>query len=565
MPTRDELYTALRNADAAGDTAAATRLASHIRSTQSAANATPKPQEKAGGIGQGIGNLAAGAIRGAGSIGATLLAPLDMARDALDGKGLSLESNRQRRAGIDGGLQLLGAEPDSMLYQGGKLAGEIAGTAGAGGILAQGARAAGASPAFVRALATSGMRAGGPGTGALRNLGMRSLGGAASGAAAAGLANPEDAGLGALIGGGMPGGMLAAGALGRKVGSFVAGPQIPAELQARVAAARVAGYVIPPTQANPTLLNRSMEGFAGKLSTAQNASAKNQGVTNKLAAKAVGAADLSESALAAVRERAGAAYDEIKQVGQFVADDTFKDAISKAGAMSDKMKANFPHLVNDDVEGLVKSLDLPGFDSESTIEAIKQFRFEGSANKASMEPAKKALGAAQMKISNALEDLIDRNLQQAGSPEMLTNYRAARTTFAKLYDIEKAMNTTTRSIDPAKVAKLLDKGRPLTGELREIADFTKAFPKASKATEGMGSLPQTSPLDYAAAGGLSAATLNPWMMTGVVARPAARAMALSNVIQNRLLPGTPGHLERLLEDQRVRQLAYRSAPLLGRD
>ena len=49
-------------------------------------------------------NLVGGAVRGAGSIGATILAPYDMARDALDGKGLSLESNRQRRADMTAGL-----------------------------------------------------------------------------------------------------------------------------------------------------------------------------------------------------------------------------------------------------------------------------------------------------------------------------------------------------------------------------------------------------------------------------------------------------------------------------
>ena len=97
-------------------------------------------------IKQGAGNLAAGAVRGAGSIGATILAPYDMAKDAINGKGLSLESNRARRTAMDGALQEMGAQPDSLLYKVGKLAGEIAGTAGAGGVLAKGAQAVGAAP-----------------------------------------------------------------------------------------------------------------------------------------------------------------------------------------------------------------------------------------------------------------------------------------------------------------------------------------------------------------------------------------------------------------------------------
>ena len=56
---------------------------------------------KSRGLLQRAGDLVAGAVRGAGSIGATLLAPVDIASDAIAGKGLSLESNRERRAAMD--------------------------------------------------------------------------------------------------------------------------------------------------------------------------------------------------------------------------------------------------------------------------------------------------------------------------------------------------------------------------------------------------------------------------------------------------------------------------------
>lgn len=160
------------------------------------------PEEK-GGFLQGVGNLAAGAVRGAGSIGATLVAPYDIAKDALAGKGLSLESNRQRRADMDSALGNMGAQTDSLMYQGGKIAGEIAGTAGAGGVLGNvvGRVAPGAN-ALATALKTGGMTAG-ANPGVVNGL-TRVLGGAVSGGAAAGLANPEEAGTGALIGGAIP-------------------------------------------------------------------------------------------------------------------------------------------------------------------------------------------------------------------------------------------------------------------------------------------------------------------------------------------------------------------------
>lgn len=176
-----------------------------------------------GAIKQGAGNLIAGAVRGAGSIGATLLAPVDMARDAIDGKGLSLESNRQRRADMDRTLQDFGAEPDSWMYKGGQLAGELAGTAGVGGVLANGVRALvpaaktlgqlrGIS-AVANGLETGGFRVGGL-TG-LPGVATRAGTGAIVGGAAAGMANPEDAGTGALIGGAFPFAAKVAGEAGK--------------------------------------------------------------------------------------------------------------------------------------------------------------------------------------------------------------------------------------------------------------------------------------------------------------------------------------------------------------
>lgn len=123
-----------------------------------------------------------------------------MARDAIDGKGLSLESNRQRRADMDAGLSSLGVDTNSLAFQGSKLAGEIAGTAGTGNILGLGARAAGAAPRMINALQSGGMTVG-PGGSFGTNVLARTAGGAANGAVSAGLVNPSDAGWGAGIGG----------------------------------------------------------------------------------------------------------------------------------------------------------------------------------------------------------------------------------------------------------------------------------------------------------------------------------------------------------------------------
>lgn len=229
MATLEQLQSALIKADAAGNTDDARAFASEIRKMQAAPTSTTAQAPETSffqDVKQGLGNVIAGGVRGAGSIGSTLIAPYDIAKDALAGKGLSLESNRQRRADMDSALQSMGAETDSFGYGAGKLAGEIAGTAGAGGALANGTRMglamAGKSvPAAVQpllsAISSSGLNAGGAG------LATRTAGGAISGGLSAGMVNPEDAGTGALVGGALPGVVKVAGEAGKLVGRAASG------------------------------------------------------------------------------------------------------------------------------------------------------------------------------------------------------------------------------------------------------------------------------------------------------------------------------------------------------
>ena len=169
---------------------------------------------------QAVGNLLAGTVRGAGSIGATILLPADMITQKMRGDDFwSLKDNRQRRADMDAGLETMGADPESGMYKTGKIAGEIAGTAGAGGALAKGAQAVGASAPIVQGLMTGGLNVAGK-TGPMGML-VRGATGAATGATAAGMVNPEDAGMGALVGGGLPTGAKLIAAGGKAVGGGI--------------------------------------------------------------------------------------------------------------------------------------------------------------------------------------------------------------------------------------------------------------------------------------------------------------------------------------------------------
>lgn len=495
-------------------------------------------------------DLAAGAVRGAGSIGATILAPVDAAARAL-GVQNDFVGRTDRREAMDQALtSLVGADPKSVAYRGGKLVSEIAGTAGVGGALAAGAKALGAAAPVVEALASGGLAAGGA-TG-LSGAALRAGAGAVTGGASAGLVDPSAAASGATVGAALPGVVQVLGAAGKAAKGMIAGPAVADKTLAAAKAAQDAGYVIPPTQVKPTLVNRVMEGAAGKLTTAQNASARNQAVTDRLARQALGLADdapLTAEALDALRKEAGQAYSAVAGLGAL-------DVGAGALPSSVNVRRFIDPLMQRRAE--VDAGELVNAWRQSNHDATAYYRaFARDANPETLAKAKAARAAA-----GQIDDFLEKRLEAMGQGDMAQALRDARVRIAKSYTVEGAMNPATGSVAAPKLAAQVAKGKAVTGELRQAADFAAAFPTAAKVPEQMGSLPQLSPLDWAAAGGISAAMANPAYLATLFARPAARAAVLSGPVQSRLtVPATAPAISGPNSDA-LALLFARSAPAL---
>lgn len=168
-------------------------------------------------------NIGMGALKGASDIGATIIQPLD----AIGATGMT---NKDRRASL-GRFFNENADPDSLAFKGGDLAAGVAGTAGAGGVIAKGVRALPIVSPTAAKLASSiesgGFRLGGAPAATTAeqagNMALRVGGGAVNGAATAGLINPDEAGTGAVIGGAIPVVGKAAGEAGNYVRRAVSG------------------------------------------------------------------------------------------------------------------------------------------------------------------------------------------------------------------------------------------------------------------------------------------------------------------------------------------------------
>lgn len=479
-------------------------------------------EPKATSLGQTAINAGKGVLSGFADLGDTLL----NVGTYLPGKVVpAIERwNTERNASLE---DFNRANADSTAFTLGRVGGNVAATLPVGGVTGAGIKALFPASKAAQVIGTS-VTTGGLRTGANLGLGAdlaaRTVGGAISGGLSTALVNPSDTLEGAVVGGVLPGVVKGFGAAGRAVDGFVAGPQVPPQTAAAVQAARGAGYVVPPTMANPTLTNRVIEGVAGKQSVGQNASLHNQQITNDLIRKALGIGDdvpLTLETLDAIRKEAGGAYANIAGLGPLNASGA---KLPPSVAVSSGVDPLMVRRTEVDAGEIVRAWKQANHDATAYYRAYAR-----DANPETLAKAKAASDAAKQ-----IDDFMTTSLEAMGRSDLLTSLKEARVRIAKTYNAEAALNEATGNFSAPKLGAQLTKGKPLSGELRQVAEFSNAFPKAAQMPEKMGSLPGTTPLDWAAAGTVSGVTGNPFVMGGVASRPLARSLALSPLVQNRL-------------------------------
>jgi len=350
--------------------------------------------------------------------------------------------------------------------------------------------------------------------------------------------------------------------------SALRGTKLSPQMETAVANAREAGYTLPPTQAGGGIVNRLLEGLAGKASTLQEASVRNQEITNKLATKSLGLPEdtiLSPEVLKSVRDKAGQVYEGLSNAGIIIPKKSFNDALDKAAENAVKAEINFPNATSKQILETIGSLRKNAFDTGSAVSRIGQLRTEADV---AYRAGNKDLGKATKDAASALEDAIEGHLTNLNQPDALNKFKEARQLIAKTYTVEKAMNKTTGTVDAKQLASRLQSGKPMSGELKDIAQFGQAFPKAAQLPERIGGTIGISPLDYTVAGltggasllgGEDKGTSGASALAALLARPAARKLVLSAPMQNRLVQQqatAPGAIRQALPSaEETKQLA----------
>ncbi len=216
--------------------------------------------------------------------------------------------------------------------------------------------------------------------------------------------------------------------------------------QAVLERAKAEGYTFPPTAIRPNFVNERLESIGGKAAVGQDAAMRNQAVTNALAARALDLPEgtpITEGVLKAVRASAGKPYELLAQQSP------------RAAAMIERLR-------------------------DARAEASQNFTYYyKSGNPQALRDAQAAEKSAAV-LEKALEK-IAQPIQVPTGPNttqmvnLVDEMRKGRATIAKTYDIEKSLNLGDASVDPRMLARLQDQGRPLTGELKTIAETTAAF------------------------------------------------------------------------------------------
>ena len=320
--------------------------------------------------------------------------------------------------------------------------------------------------------------------------------------------------------------------------------------------ARETGYVVPPSQMQPTWGTRALESVSGKAETGQIASIRNQEVTNKLARQSLGLspeAPLSKESMQSYRKaQIDMGYEPVRDIGIVNLGKSFNSSLDDI-IKSNTGEGSIPAAENKQVTDLVNSFKtkkLSFVNSSDVVDAIRILR--QNADEA-YGKGENALGRANKAIAQAYENGLDNALTQFKQPELLQNYRAARQNIAKSFDVESAIKEGSGNVDAKKLAGLLQKGKPLSGELETAAQFGNVFKQAARTPEEIGSPGVNNLRPYAstamATGGATLGSMLAGPAGGVVGGMAGGALGMGAPAAARSVLFSPAMQARLAQSQ----------------
>lgn len=121
------------------------------------------------------------------------------------------------------------------------------------------------------------------------------------------------------------------------------------------------------------------------------------------------------------------------------------------------------------------------FDGPKAVQAVRTLRNSAQELANSRVPGDQARGRTYQNIANALEDEMMRQLP-ASAQDLHTAFPAARQQLAKLYELNEV--SEGGQVNPAKVAQLRTQGKPLSGAADAVANAAEVAPQSMQGPRG---------------------------------------------------------------------------------
>ena len=272
------------------------------------------------------------------------------------------------------------------------------------------------------------------------------------------------------------------------------------------------GISLPPSDVNPTVLNRARDVMSAEALPEQLVK-KNEGVVDHAIRHDMGLLPedpLDLPPINRIRAEGEVPADKIRQLGT-VLDATGETAESIEKMIPPKMISGAE--ANSTVGGQVsraKKMLSEGMTASQILDNIRDLRQSSRDLLSGKDIAKgaRAEADAALGVSNALEDLLDRRLgtldaahPEAGYGKLMDEYRAGRTRQAKSYVLEDIISREGKII-PEELSKRVYTDKALSGAFQEVGDIIDTHPTAFKAQSDKYGIPFS---HYARRGGIPGA------------------------------------------------------------
>lgn len=200
------------------------------------------------------------------------------------------------------------------------------------------------------------------------------------------------------------------------------------------------------------------ERFANAPNLKKDQTLHNQARFTEMAAKKIGAPDLTEASIAKAKEPHAATYD--------LAESVLNDKPTPPG---------LEKVLREALDAT--KLERPRGQVPTVTGTIGALRRRANKRINTDNPDTQAAGYADRNMADALEEEFGKALESAGEPQLFKQYQDARKGFAQIHDVETA--THGGQIDAHKLKQLGQKVK-LSGELKLIADAAAHVPNVTK-------------------------------------------------------------------------------------